>query len=751
MSTLYKNSLNQVSICSCYQLSTLAYLYKDDEMDHLNRVNFNYSTKNIPIPSRNSFKKRLIEKVESVIKRMRWKALFFMKDNDDSRRENTETTQDVAEDDNCNFGFKSRKCPPQIKELIPFEDDMLQMIENLRFRNTSNQFQDKLREDIKNIKRSGKLLIPADKTRNLYEMDNPLCEKLLRENITKSYQTTSLKTVDRINSEARAIAADLEIDERMESIAKKQAFITLKDHKDNFENTLPCRLINPAKSETGIISKVILDKINNAVRRAIGVNQWRSTNTVIEWFKSITEKEKHTFISFDVVNFYPSITEKLLKRAIDFAKEHANITTKDIQIIMHARKSVLFDKDTPWKKKNNDSLFDVTMGSFDGAEVCELVGLYILNILSNEYGKEHIGLYRDDGLAVFKNISGSEAERIRKNIIKTFKKLDLQITISCNLKITNFLDVTLNLSNGKYYPYRKPNDQPMYIHTQSNHPPSVINALPASISRRVSDISCDKETFKKATPIYNDALKSSGYTDSLCYKDNQPKRRGRNRQRNITWFNPPFSKNVSTNIGCTFLKLIDKHFPKKSKLNRIFNRNTLKVSYSCMPNIDRIIKAHNKQTLEKDKKPADKSCNCRNKNLCPLQGKCLTPNVIYNAEVKSQDKSKTYIGLTEPPFKLRYNNHLQSFRHERYQNSTELSKYIWHLNRHNTPYTIKWSIASHAQPYTNESKRCDLCLTEKLLIMSADKQSLLNKRPELISKCRHQNKFYLCNFKNEFT
>ena len=113
---------------------------------------------------------------------------------------------------------------------------------------------------------------------------------------------------------------------------------------------------------------------------------------------------------------------------------------------------VLFDKDTPWKKKGNETLFDVTMGSFDGAEVCELVGLYILNTLSNEYGKEHIGLYRDDGLAVFKNISGSEAERIRKNIPKTFQKLDLKITISCNLKIANFLDITLNLNNGKYYP-----------------------------------------------------------------------------------------------------------------------------------------------------------------------------------------------------------------------------------------------------------------------------------------------------------
>ena len=127
----------------------------------------------------------------------------------------------------------------------------------------------------------------------------------------------------------------------------------------------------------------------------------------------------------------------------------------------------------------------------------------------------------------------------------------------------------------------------MYIHTQSNHPPSIIKNLPAAISRRISDISCDEETFKKATPIDDDALKSSGYTESLSYTNDQPRRKRMNRQRNIIWFNPPFSKNVSTNIGCTFLKLVDKHFPKKSKLNRIFNRNTLKVSYSCMKNVAR--------------------------------------------------------------------------------------------------------------------------------------------------------------------
>ena len=104
-------------------------------------------------------------------------------------------------------------------------------------------------------------------------------------------------------------------------------------------------------------------------RGATEVNQWRNSKVVIEWFKNIKEKEKQTFITFDVVNFYPSISENLLSKAIDFAKVHSNISSKDVKVIMHARKSLLFDKGTPWKKKDKDSLFDVTMGSFDGAEV----------------------------------------------------------------------------------------------------------------------------------------------------------------------------------------------------------------------------------------------------------------------------------------------------------------------------------------------------------------------------------------------
>ena len=131
---------------------------------------------------------------------------------------------------------------------------------------------------------------------------------------------------------------------------------------------------------------------------------------------------------------------------------------------------LLFNNGNAWIKKDNSS-FDVTMGSYDGAEVCELVGLFILNGLGNTYGKENIGLYRDDGLAVFKNITGPQADRIRKDITRHFKTHGLNITIQTNLKIVNFLDVTFNLNNATYYPYRKPNDHPLYINVESNHPP----------------------------------------------------------------------------------------------------------------------------------------------------------------------------------------------------------------------------------------------------------------------------------------
>ena len=114
-------------------------------------------------------------------------------------------------------------------------------------------------------------------------------------------------------------------------------------------------------------------------------------------------------------------------------------------------------------------------------------------------------------------------------------KLGLQITAHSNLKIVNYLDVTLNLSTGKYQPYRNPGNYPLYINAKSNHPPSIIKHLPASISNRISGLSCDSDEFDKASQIYNDVLTTSGYREGLKYVRNDilADRNRRNRPRNI--------------------------------------------------------------------------------------------------------------------------------------------------------------------------------------------------------------------------
>ena len=121
---------------------------------------------------------------------------------------------------------------------------------------------------------------------------------------------------------------------------------------------------------------------------------------------------------------------------------------------MHVRKSLLFSKNKPWEKTINEQLFDITMGSYDGVEICELVGLYMLSILGKVYGIQNVVLYRNNGLACFHKVSGPASDKIRKDMIQTFREnFGLKITITTNLKTVNFLGITFNLCTGKYQPY----------------------------------------------------------------------------------------------------------------------------------------------------------------------------------------------------------------------------------------------------------------------------------------------------------
>ena len=143
-------------------------------------------------------------------------------------------------------------------------------------------------------------------------------------------------------------------------------------------------------------------------------------------------------------------------------------------------------------------------------------------------------------------------------------------------KVTDFLDVSLNLENESYRPFRKDSRPPVYIQKSSNHPPHISKQLPNMISKRISTISANKDVFNSESAIYNTALRNSGYNENIEYRNPEETRprKQKTRKRNVMWFNPPWNSAVATNIASKFLKLVDKHFGNHSLFHKYFNRHT---------------------------------------------------------------------------------------------------------------------------------------------------------------------------------
>ena len=120
---------------------------------------------------------------------------------------------------------------------------------------------------------------------------------------------------------------------------------------------------------------------------------------------------------------------------------------------------------------------------------------------------------------------------------------------------------------------------------------------------------------------------------------------------------------------------------------------------------------------------------------------------MYQANVITNNECKEYFETVEGEFTLCYNNHTMSFRHKKHVNDTELSRYLRQLKEENADYNLQWSIKAYASPYKCGTRKYDLCLTEKMIIAGSDPKKLLNKQPELVSKCRHRNKFLLSSIK----
>ena len=294
-------------------------------------------------------------------------------------------------------------------------------------------------------------------------------------------------------------------------------------------------------------------------------------------------------------------------------------------------------------------------------------------------------------------------DRVRKNVIKIFKEVGFKIEIQTHLKIVNFLDVTFNLANGTYRPYKKANESLFYINTPSNKPQKVIKQLPTSVSEQLSNNSSNKEISNASRYEYETTLKNSCYQQTeLIFNKKEHRKQEWNRNRNIIWFNPPFSWNITTNAAKRFLNLLDIHFPKSNEHHNIFNRNTVKVSYCCIKNLLIIIKTHSKKVPNEKITPRD-HCNLKNKNDCPPDGNCQTSDVIYKCITSTTVNSdKIYLGTAEGNFKKRCYNHKTSYKNSEKANGTTLSKYVWEVNhKYKETPSLKWSIVKCVPGYSH--------------------------------------------------
>ena len=615
----------------------------------LEQVNFDYSMKNIGLPSQKEYLQQLIHSVEKFVRNLRWRCFFYL---NPSQKPEKET-----------YGFRSIRAAPRVRELDKLEESLQDLVKNVKFRKYSNSLQRDLKQDKVKIANEPKLIIPADKSSKFYKLEKKDYETLLSKDIQKHYKKADESEVNSIKLEHKAIVSNLEIDDRVFATDKSSARVTLKDHKPNFRNKPTTRLINPCKPEIGKISKQFLSRIVGQLRDKTGLSQWKNSDSVISWFKNIPQKEKCSFIVFDVQDYYATISPELLSDALNWASGIVEISEAEKEIILSSKKSLLYHNGTPYKKKNGEN-FDITMGAFDGAESSDVVGLYILDEL--KHLQVCLGLFRDDGLG-YSRVSPRQTEKIKQEIVRIFERHGLKIEINVNKTVVDFLDVTLDLRNQSYQPYTKPNSEIKYVHRLSNHPPSILKNIPQSVNDRLCRLSSSKEKFEAATPPYQEALQRSGYDFKLEYKEEarnvgNQRKRNRTRPRKVTYINPPFSLTVDTNVGKEIINIV-KSFPKNNVLAPIVNTNCIKISYRTLQNMGGDVSRHNSKILKEDSDQAlpAPTCNCRPsfRADCPLPGACTITCVVYRALVTNGNDgtTATYTGLTEPPFKIRVAGH----------------------------------------------------------------------------------------------
>ena len=271
--------------------------------------------------------------------------------------------------------------------------------------------------------------------------------------------------------------------------------------------------------------------------------------------------------------------------------------------------------------------------------------------LPNARSKHKYRLYRDDGLTITRR-TPREVEMTKKKLCKIFSENELRMKVEANKTVVDFLDITLNLRTGAYKPYKKPNDTINYINCESNHPPSIIQNLLKGIEIRLSTNPSSNEIFQEAAKPYSNALKQNGYKQLLIYSKNEnpqdrrekrtsksaqenmspPKNiqndkiketsKEKRRKRKITWFNPPYSKNVITNIEKKFFSLLSMCFAPENKLYKIINKNTIKLNYSCISATKKVKRGKQDRAIAEIKHHAHSKENASKKVLYTKQSSC---------------------------------------------------------------------------------------------------------------------------------
>ena len=562
-----------------------------------------------------------------------------------------------------------------------------------------------------------------------------------------------------INTDIEHFATKYNVLDRVNKVMRplQEAFLTIKDHKKDFEHTKPCRLINPAKSDLGVISKSVLDVILKSLRETIipSLHQFKDVNDCLAWFHSLEKERTKALVTFDIKEFYPSISEKILKNALFWAKNtmpHDMKDKCDTELILAARKSILCFDGEIWTK--NTGFFDVTMGSPDGAEVSELVGLYLLHKLIGQNIVKHntVGLYRDDGIIALSSKSGRANDKIKCKIQDFFKSEGFSIEFSLVDSFVDYLDVRLH-SNQTHESYHKPNSDKVYVHKLSNHPPSVLKNIQANTELRLSKLNSNEKLFKNNAEFYSKVLAKSGHNSALNYqKDLAQNKKSKKRKRpnnRITWYNPPWNCDLKTNLGKKFQNLISNHF--KDDLAWL-NSRTIKLSYSTVNNVKADYTAHNRKLLSKNSKKSKKvgACSCHTirkgvPRVCDMPEICSLKNVVYECKITENSgeysgQSESYVGITKGRFIARKRQHETSFLIRESKTATTLSEFVHDLKEGGIEHSFQWKILQQARSYSGTKSECQLCLAEKSRIFYAE-QPLLNQRSELFAKCKHRKIF----------